>query len=242
MSVQPRVPEGVPTGGQFSTPTHKEPEQSVRLFDRTDCTYLHPTPFRTAEKCIEFWSTVEIPDAIVDQAVAAYEKSLDAEVDRRIEAVMEAFHREWFTANPQPAKEKHIPEWDAKFKAEREQYRLSIVGTVEDAVRSERPDGLGEYDVTQLIRAAQMWYHSPNFERFPEEDEKVRTHPIELYDGFLTVEEIERRYQLEAIHDSIARVYPDNSTDRIVDALSSLGDDTFAVQQQVLRSADQLNL
>ena len=219
---------------------HQAPAVYVPLFDRLDSTYLHPTPFRTAEKCIEFWSTVEIPDVIVDQAVIAYPKSFEQEVDRRINEEMEAFHQRWFAANPQPAKDKHIPEWEAKFSAEREQHRLSVVGPIEDAVRSKRPDGLGEYDVTQLIRAAQMWYHSPNFERFPEEDEKVRSHPIELYDGFLTVEEIENLYKLESIHDSIARIYPDDSTDRIVSALENIGEDTLAVQQEIIRGTDQL--
>lgn len=237
---QPRVQSGVPGGGRWTGQNH--PESGVQLFDRLDGTFLHPAPFKTAEKCIEFWSTVEIPDEIIDQVTEAYHQAWEAESDARIDAAMEAWQQQWFAANPQPTRDKHIAEWDAKFKAEREPYRLSVVSVVEEQLASERPQYLGEYDAPQLIRAARMWYHAPNADRFPEEDAKVGGHPIELFDGFTTVDEIEEKYKLSSIGPSMERIYPDDSTDRIVDALSSLGDDTFAVQQQVLRSADQLNL
>lgn len=236
---QPRVVNGVPGAGRWASPSH--PEAAVPLFDRMDSTYLHPTPFRTAEKCIAFWSTVEIPDAIVDQASDAYLKANDNELDVRMTEEMEAWQQRWFAANPQPAKEKHIPEWEAKFKAEREQYRLAILPRVQEEMAENRPSGLGEYDATQLIRAAQMWYHAPSPSKYPEEDEKVRDHQIELFDGYMTVEEIEVRYGLSRIHDAIRRIYPDDSTDRIVDALSSLGEDNLAIQQEIIRSADQLS-
>lgn len=206
-----------------------------------DSTYLHPTPFRTAEKCIAFWSTVEIPDPIVDQASMAYIQANEQELDVRMREEMESWQQHWFAANPQPLKEKHIREWDAKFKAEREQYRLATLERVQAELAELRPAGLGEYDATQLIRAAQMWYHAPSQSKYPEEDERVRDHQIELYDGYMTVEEIEVRYGLSRIHDAIRRIYPDNSTDRIVSALESIGEDNLAIQQEIIRSSDQLN-
>lgn len=232
-TTQPRVNGGMPGAGQWKSTTH--PESHVQLFDRMDSTFLHPTPFKTAEKCIQFWSTVEVPDPIVDQVVAAYAEFRSGEVDTRMDEIMLEWQRKWFEANPQP-KDKHIPEWDAKYQSERETYRLQVLPEVEAAVAVERPQGLGEYDVTQLIRAAQMWYHSPSFSRFPEEDEIVRNHQIELFDGFLSVEEIEEKYGLERIHHAMTRIIPDNSTDRIVAALESVDAGLTHVQQEIIQT------
>lgn len=223
----------MPGAGQWKSTTH--PESHVQLFDRMDSTFLHPTPFRTAEKCIQFWSSVEIPDAIVDQVVAAYAESRSGEVDTRMEETMLDWQRKWFAANPQP-KDKHIPEWDARYQSEREAYRLQVLPEIEAAVAVERPQALGEYDVTQLIRAAQMWYHSPDYTRFAEEDELVRNHQVELYEGFLTVEEIEEKYGLEKIHPAMARIAQDDALATIVDEIRGLGAGITGVQQEIIHS------
>lgn len=205
------------------------PGSYLPLHDRMDGTFLHPTPFKTAEKCIRFWSTVEIPDVIVDQVAVAYAQVKSDEVDTRMDEVMLEWQRQWFAANPQP-KDKHIPAWDAKYQSEREAYRLKVLPGVE----AERPQGIGEYDATQLIRAAQMWYHSPNYVRFPAEDEIVRNFQIELHGGLMTVEEIENLYGLERVHHAMTRIIPDFSTDRIVSTLELVVHAVTDVEKQII--------
>lgn len=207
-----RVPSGVPAGGQFSGNQHSE--SPVRLFDRNDGSFLKPSPSRTAEHCINFWSTVEIPDAIIDQVEKVYRDARAAEVTNEMDTYMDKWEREWLAANPEP-KTKHVDEWKARFEQEREAYRLSILPTV-----SVRPEKLGSYDSRQLVRAAQMLFHAPNFNRFPEETDKVLEHEIELYDEVLTVRQIEMKYGLYQLHYAMESVFKDNAEESILRQLS----------------------
>lgn len=225
---QPRVDSGLPGAGRWKGTAH--PEAPIQLFDRMDGTFFHPAPFKTAEKCLSFWSTVEVPDQIIDQLADAYH---EAEVDLRMEQIMEKWRQDWFKANPQP-KDKHIPAWDAKYKAEHEEYRLQALENLSEDENAERPLHLGEYDLPQLVRAAQIWRHAPAYSRFPEEEAKALDHPIELYEGCLTVDEIEEKYKLSRFHDELSRIAPDDSTDRIVAALGVLDEGNLAIQQDII--------
>lgn len=223
---QPRVNAGQTGAGRWTSPVH--PESPVQLFDRMDGTFFHPAPFKTAERCIEFWATVEIPDQIVDQVADAYH---EAEVDERMDQIMEEWQQNWFRANPQP-KDKHIPAWDAKYQAEREEYRLQALESLGDG--PDRPLHLGSYDLPQLVRAAQIWRHAPNPERFPEEDAKACNYEFELFDGVMSVREIERKYRLSRFREELSRIAPDDSTDRIVAALGVLDEGNLAIQQDII--------
>lgn len=215
------------------------PSGHVALFDRMDGTFTHPAPFKTAEKCIEFWATIEIPDAIVDRLADAYH---DAEVDIRMEAIMEEWRVRWFAANPQPA-HRHLESWEEKYQTEREEYRLSSLATLTDG--PDRPLYLGQYDLPQLIRAAQVWRHAPNPDRFPEEDAMACNYPFELFDDVLTVREIERKYRLSRFKDILSDA-SDTTTDRVVESLESvvgslevLDEALVAVQQEIIMSRTQ---
>lgn len=207
-----RVPSGVSTGGQFTHNQHAE--SPVRLFDRTDGSFLKPSPSRTADHCINFWSTVEIPDAIIDQVEKAYREGRAREVNQEMDTAMDAWERQWSGANPQP--KRHVEDWQARFEQEREAYRQEILPAA-----TARPTALGTYDSRQLIRAAQMYYHAPNKNRFPEETEKVLDHEIELFDEVLTVRQIERKYGLWDYHFAMEAVFKDDSELEILRRVSA---------------------
>ena len=214
------------------------PSGHVALFDRMDGTFTHPAPFKTAEKCIEFWATIEIPDAIVDRLADAYH---DAEVDIRMEAIMEEWRVRWFAANPQPA-HRHLESWEEKYQTEREEYRLSSLSALADGPDQSRPLYLGEYDLPQLVRAAQIWRHAPAYSRFPEEESKALDHSIELYDCSMTVDEIETKYELSRFHGALSQTASYAAVDRIVEGLEAvleplverLDQGLVAVQQEII--------
>lgn len=183
---------------------HDHTEATIRLFDRTDGTFLNPAPSATAEHCIQFWSNVQIPDEIIEQVIVAYATDRSKEIDKEMEQAMAQWRARWEAENPVP-KQRHLEQYQNRFKAEYEEYRLSIL----PGVIAERPERLGEYDVPQLIRAAKMIRRRPNPDRFPGEENKVLDEPVELFNETLTVMEIETKYRLSRIKasmDTINRV------------------------------------
>lgn len=212
-----RTQAGVPEGGQFAAATHAE--SPVKLFDRNDGTFLKPSPSSTAEHCIGFWSNVAIPDEIVSQLETVYYQTRLNEVEQQVDDQTEAWATQWIAENPQPRRESHVAEWNARFAAEREAFMVPL----REQLQSERPAKLGSYDSRQLVRAAQMLYHSPNAAKFPpEENIKVRDHQIELYNEMLTVEEIETKYNLYKLHYCLERVFEDNTEKEMLEEMRTM--------------------
>lgn len=186
----------------------------IPLHDRMDGTYRHPSPSSTAEHCINFWSTVQIPDEIVLQANGAYYRARQREIDDDMTEIMRLWTIEWLKSNPEPpekgrpyaikaAKDAHSARW----RKEHEVHRLSVLPKSE-AKRAER---LMIYDNVQLVRVAQMVSRAP---RDPVQREEVLNYPIELRDGQSTVREIYKTYRLDWIVDSIRAIdEPDSPED-----------------------------
>lgn len=211
---QPRVVPGQPGGGRWKPQAHGESQ--VQLFDRMDGSFFHPSPFKTAESCIRFWSTIEIPDAIVDQFVDDFHDAQVKLVDDEMYRYMHAWESEWLAKNPKPERSE-LKAWEAKYDREREEYRLSILPDVE----ATHPSALGRYDIPQLIRAAQMWTHAPNA-RFGDEQDKVGSHLVELFDGSMTVDQIEAKYQFSRFQESLRRVRVNDPTDKLMQVLDRI--------------------
>lgn len=212
-----RIQQGVPGGGQFAPGSHSE--SPVRLFDRHDGTFLKPSPSATAAHCIEFWSTVEIPDEIIEQVEREYSRVKASRVKEEMDSRMKEWTIAWQDANPKPRGDRKIEEYNERWRTEYEQHRQSIVGEVEE---KHGPCHLGNYDSRQIIRACQMIVHRPNSKKFdPAETQKVLEEPIELYNEVLTVREIERKYRLSEFHYAMERVFP-KSDDAVVEALAGM--------------------
>jgi hypothetical protein len=229
-----RQPQGVPADGQFAA--NNRAEAPIKLFDRTDGSFLNPAPSATADHCIEFWSNVEIPDEIIDQVAAAYLKFRSEEIDSDMAQAMAQWRAEWEEQNPIP-KNRHLPEYQQRFKDEYEQYRLSVL----PGVVAKRPERLGQYDTRQLIRATKMGWHRPNAKRFPDEEQKVLNEPIELFDETLTVLEIHKKYSLWDIRTSmgIGRVFR-NDNEALLAALESQREELSGIREQLVYLRNEL--
>jgi hypothetical protein len=215
-----------PQGGQFVPNQH--PGATIRLFDRTDGSFLNPAPSATAEHCIDFWSRIEIPDEIIDQVVNAYAKFRSEEIDTEMEQIMTEWSARWQEQNPAPTS-RHMEEYQQRYRAEHEKHRQSVLS----GVVGKRPEALGQYDTRQLIRATKMLIHRPNPNRFPGEDRKVLEQPVELFDETLTVWEIHEKYSLYDIRHSMEKVFR-NDADAMLKALESQSEQLSGIHEQLV--------
>ncbi|MBG0738674.1 hypothetical protein IV500_04465 [Paeniglutamicibacter antarcticus] len=221
-----RQPQGITVGGQFAPTQHSE--APIRLFDRADGSFLNPAPSATADHCIQFWSRVEIPDEVIDQVADAYVKYRSEEIDRDLDQTMARWRANWEKQNPVP-KDRHLPEYQQRFKQEYEQHRLSAL----PGVVAKRPERLGEYDTRQLIRAAKMLAHRPNSQRFPGEGDKVLNEPIELFDETLTVLEIDKKYSLWDVRYSMEKIFR-NDAEALLRAVESQSEQLSGIHEQLV--------
>lgn len=223
-----RTQAGVPEGGQFAAVPHTE--SPVRLFDRNDGTFLKPSPSSTAEHCIGFWSNVAIPDEIITQVEDVYSNRRTKEVADGLASQVTAWEQQWLQENAQPKKQADIDAWNGRFASEREEFVTRVQGELE----AERPMWLGSYDSRQLVRAAQMFFHIPHSKKYPEENIKVRDHPVELFDEVLTVEEIEKKYSLHRIHGALERVFEDTTDKELLAEMRFMNTNIEVVRDEVI--------
>lgn len=227
-----RAPAGIPRGGQFVANNHAE--ANIRLFDRTDGSFLNPAPSATAEHCIDFWANVEIPDEIIDQVSVAYQKMRSEEIEKDMEHAMAQWRTHWEDQNPVPKRK--LEEYQERFKAEYEQHRLAIL----PGVVAKRPERLGQYDVPQLIRATKMMIARPVAARFPGEGDQVLEEPVELFDETLTVLEIDRKYNLYDIRHVMRKIYR-NDNDALLEALESQREELSGIREQLVHQRSDFN-
>lgn len=227
-----RAPVGIPSGGQFVANNHSE--APIRLFDRSDGSFLNPAPSATAEHCIHFWSHVEIPDEIIDQVVDAYAAARSEEIDSDMEQAMARWRTHWEDQNPAP--KRNLEEYQERFRTEYEQHRQSIMPRVE----AKRPERLGQYDTRQLIRATKMMIHRPNSARFPGEGDKVLDEPVELFDETLTVREIDQKYNLYDVRHAMDKIYR-NDSDALLRAVESQSEQLSGIHEQLVHQRSDFN-
>lgn len=194
-----------------------------------DGTYYHPAPSATAEHCINFWVTVEIPDGIISQVEDAYYAERQQGINEHMKEAMRAWTVEWMKTNPEPgnwASKYDIEDYNQRWRDEHEVHRVKVLPEVE----ARRPLALGSYDSTQIIRAAQMVRHCP--------DPKVMMHPVELFDSEMAVHEIHKLYKTSPISPyTVALVKPDYEL-RIIEAIGETNQLLHAWQFQ--RNEDRI--
>ncbi|MGK3708804.1 hypothetical protein [Arthrobacter sp. IK3] len=212
-----RQPAGIPAGGQFAGTHHAE--SPVRLFDRGDGSFMKPSPSATAEHCIGFWSSIEVPDEVIDQVIAEYAVFRTEEINARIESEMSSWVRAWKAENIPPKREgRELDRFQARYTEEFNAYQESI----KPGIFAEHPNQLGSYDVRQLVRATQMRRHRPHPAKFPEETAKVMDHEIELFDEVLTVGEIDEKYRLTNVARAMDSIFPPKPNPEVQEALEQL--------------------
>ncbi|MCC3265894.1 hypothetical protein [Arthrobacter gengyunqii] len=209
----------------------------VKLYDRTDGTYLHPAPSATAEHCINFWANVQIPDEIITQVENAYYYDRQQEINDDMEDTMREWTVQWMEANPEPPKKAGpaaTEQYNQRFRDEHEVQRQAILPEVE----SKRPVRLYAYDTPQIIRAAQMARHHPDKIKFPDEFDRVMTYPIELLDGEYQLHEINKKYRPSRILPYITAVVKDDNEALMLEAIGQTNELLSAWQYE--RSEDRI--
>lgn len=204
-------------------------EAPIKLFDRTDGSFLKPAPSATADHCIQFWSNVEIPDEIITQVEEEYTKTVVAEIHKDMEQAMADWREGWVQANPTPRGGRQLEEHQARYEVEFEKHRTEILPEYENR----RPKWLGEYDSRQLIRAARMRAHRPNSKRFPGETEQVLNEPIELFDEVLTVQQVEDKYKLSQLNYAMEKLFR-NDTDALLKAVENQSEQLSGIHEQLV--------
>lgn len=221
-----RIDSGVPEGGQFAQKNHAE--SPVKLFDRNDGSFYKPSPSSTAEHCINFWSTVQIPDEVINQLESVYYQTRLADVKSGVEQRVADWKQSWLQENPKPRFK--VEEWEARFQSDLASFKAQAT----EDLTNERPMKLGIYDSRQLVRAAQMLYHIPGPNKFPEENIKVRDHEVELYNETLTVEQIQDKYRLYRLHYAMERVFEDNTEKEILQGIRDLNSNMSVLSEEVI--------
>jgi hypothetical protein len=210
--------------------TNRQPQEaSIKLFDRTDGSFLNPAPSATAEHCIEFWTHVEIPDEIIDQVFDAYAKDRKEEIDSDMDQAMAQWREQWVADNPAPRGGRQLEDHQARYTADFEQHRLSIL----PGIVAKRPEGLGQYDARQLIRTTKMIINRPHPSKFPGESDKVLAEKIELFDEELTVMEIERKYRLSRVRIAMEKIFR-NDTEALLRAVESQSEELAGIREQLV--------
>lgn len=221
-----RTSGGVPEGGQFAAAAHAE--SPVKLFDRNDGSFFKPSPSSTAEHCLNFWSNITIPDEIISQAESVYHERRNTEVESGVTQRVADWQTNWLDENPKPRFK--VEAWEAQFTKD----HAAFAAQAREELTNERPMWLGTYDSRQLVRAAQMLYHAPHPDRFPDENIKVRDHEIELFTETLTVEQIQAKYKLYQMHHAMEKVFEDTTEKEMLQVMKNLGESMNIVSEEVI--------
>lgn len=221
-----RVLPGKAGAGRFD---HKyNTESEIDLIDpdsdaayNADGSWFFPPKPRSASQSADFWEKSKVPDEVLYQFLDAYKARFEEYSLTRWREDMGRWAEKYKEENPEPtsifpgAKKK----WDADFheasKAAQDEIAL--------AAYSERPSMIARYDARPLARAAQMYMFAPSKHRNPEEYAKAMSHPVELFDETLTVQEIERKYGLSEITSSLTEITQDTSKqDDLIDEVTKV--------------------
>jgi hypothetical protein len=200
----------------------------VKLYNRAGGSFFWPWPSSTAEHCISFWSSVEVPDEIISQFVSTYHERRKNEVAQGAAQRTDEWKQKWLQENPKPRFK--TDDWEAKFQSDRAHFTAQVT----DELTNERPMKLGLYDARQLILAAQMLYHLPDSRKFPAENIKVRDHAVELYQETLTVEQINDKYKLFSLHYALERVFEDPVQKQILQCVRDLNSNMSVLSEEVI--------
>lgn len=235
-----RVPEGVSSGGEFTT-AHLEEPPPMKLYDRDSGTCFNPPMSRTAEHAIRFWENVEIPDVTIAKAVELYNAQQNADFTAFILPLIETEHQRWLASNPYPrlGDAKQAKWVEAKAEAFQRIADDTVVRERDGYFHSENPQTIGTRDAQQVVRAWFTATFGPVAEDWPDEFDKTIAHQIEMSYGYETIGAIAKRYRLGRFSDEITRV-PDPVTDAIGQMNNIIAGILKSMSVDVMRTADHL--
>lgn len=206
---QPRKDDGT-----YTYATKGEPNVealSLSVYNRPDASFLFPSPSSTAEYCIRFWSTTNIPDGVFKQFFSrrtGSRKTLEGDQDflETIRDLTEHSLENWLDENSDATEE----ETDTR------RSQLSAETFDRFAGKAMHPS-----DVPVIARAAMMFHNAPS-EDFLEEREAVMDFEVTLVNGRMTVAEIADLYKTEAAYLSLSTEPVNPGDEMMYGAISNL--------------------
>ncbi|MHA6694834.1 hypothetical protein [Homoserinimonas sp. A520] len=213
----------------------------MKLYDRGTGTCFNPPMYTTAAHALEFWSSVEIPDATIAKARRLFNEQQRKDFLDHFQALTEQHLNAWTTANPRP---KHSDtkqmKWEADREAEKTRFTEAEVAAHSEGNKffhSENPQTMGSIDAQQVVRAWFMLRNGPHPDRFPDESAKLDDHLIEIYDGSEKALPLVKKYRLYRFADEIKSV-PNPAADAIHQMHDALAELLIGLSQDIDRLAE----
>lgn len=160
---------------------------------------------------------------------AAHRLDHEKHVDEIMDHWMGSWRDKWPEKNPKPARKKEVEAWEQRYRQEHEAYRLQVLPQAEER----RASQLNVYDAPQVIWAWKMFHNSPNNARWPEASKKVMNHQVEIFDGPMTVQEINMAYRLDRISSATERIFHAGEGAKLLEALEQVARRLAGVHQEI---------
>lgn len=204
--------------GQFGNKLLQEPvgaTTALSVYDREDATFEYPSLASSARYCINFWSSVRIPDGVYTQFHNEHHLQRVStintdEIRATVQKDADDIYFEWGEANPEDAQ-------DAELSAQKwqeivDEVRSNIVGPPMDP-----------RDAPVIARAALMFHNAPG-EQFVDEREMVLNHEVQLVGGMTTIAEVAEAYRTDEIYWSVSQEPQRRDVEQssLIDAINEL--------------------
>lgn len=243
--LQNRITSGNSGAGRYTYKVNSEaaidlPTEDDAAYNRDGSWFFPPRP-RSAAQSAAFWENCPVPDEILAQFCRVYSTNWEENLASRRDSGLAEWEANYRANNPAPV---GVFKGDAKAKYEEELNSLKYLHESEEIfndVLRERPRVIYVYDARALARAARMYQFAPPECRDPEEYRKAMECPVDLYEGTLTVEAVEKKYVLSEIVASLDEVFPDTSKqDELIETVDSVRESVDVMNERYLRIIEDM--
>lgn len=211
----------------------------MKLYDRGTGTCFNPPLSTTAEKALEFWEQVEIPDITIERAKNLYNEQQRVDFAGHLRSVVTEHMQQWETKKPYPKfVQSRQNDW-ARNRAEEEADFTADISEAESEIffNEENPERMKTTEAQQITRAWFAYRNGPNPELFPGELEKLCEHEVELFRGSETIVTLLDRYRLTRFAAQLNKV-PDPTSDAIHQMQDALAGILYGLSDNTRRTAD----
>lgn len=216
---------------------HMDPRPVDIAIDSSRGSLAFPPVTNRQDQCQQFWTSVEIPDAVI----SAYAAQVRRDEEKAVASAWakagnhDVLHSDWYTANPLPEGvgpgHPVAEEWSARLRAERARRMESGAvprPTVEQVMG--RPE-LSSQDARAVFVALMMHRNAPDPKLAPDHHEAVMNSTMSLHRApALKIADAQRLYGVEDVEDCIARADSSYGADRASEHMKAISDSVAFMQ------------
>lgn len=216
MTAQPRTPSGSPEGGRFTSISRSEVLMGATLVpmseNGTDGSIYFPERLRSADEHLAWWSTVPVPDEVLQAVMDDYSNSRVLTVNSIVGDFVKPFKQPgWSQA-----------EYEARTREKAEEYNYSL-----RRWKERLPEKLDRFAVRDAVRTHLAWTYRHTLPT--DEQTKVEQAQLTVGDFRGTPAEISTHYAMPGF------------TARHPEAFTRLPDDNAAVRKQLAELRAQID-